>query len=382
MKTIRRIILAYSHITGSAHTNRMLCFAKGYQAAGKEVIIVCIGLGDAKPFGLEGITVHCIFENKMFDKISRRLLAQKKMVKIIKDLYDPSNTVIHIYRTPLWTYCFNNKKFDFFVERGEVPYYAEIKSLKYNIEEWLGLKLTKRATGMLVQTYALKRYYSDYGIKYVDVINMFVDISRFKGLVKNDTEKYIAYCGNISKHKDGVDDLIRAFKKVHDKYPEWGLKMIGGFERLYNEEEEIKLMVDELGLGTCVDFTGRVDASEMPNLLFQASIVALARPQSEQAKFGFPTKVGEYLCSGNPCVLTKVGELGMYLDDKVTCIFAEPNNSVDFAEKLNWVIDNYNEAKKIAANGRLLVDSDFSMYKQSEKAIRFMQNVINIKYMN
>lgn len=54
---------------------------------------------------------------------------------------------------------------------------------------------------------------------HVHVINMVVDANRFHGLKKDATvEPYIAYCGNASNSKDGVDNLIRAFAIVAKKY--------------------------------------------------------------------------------------------------------------------------------------------------------------------
>lgn len=71
----------------------------------------------------------------------------------------------------------------------------------------MGLKVSPRATGLLAQTYSLKDYYSDYGVKNIEVINMFVDMSRFENLKIDKSVKYIGYCGTISRQKDGVDEL-------------------------------------------------------------------------------------------------------------------------------------------------------------------------------
>ena len=46
-------------------------------------------------------------------------------------------------------------------------------------------------------------------------------------------------------------------------------------------------------------------------------MLVLARPDNIQAKGGFPTKLGEYLATGNPVVVTKVGEIPNYLIDGV-----------------------------------------------------------------
>ena len=371
---IERIIIAHDYIQGSASSNRIICFAKGYRDNGKEVHLLLYAPGEHN-LDIEEVDVQFFGESNIPFKPLRRLIGILSYVKAIKRLYQPKNSVIHIYRTPWWGIMFNRSKYNFFYERGEVPFYSASKSLVYRIQEFIGRSEAKSATGMLVQTHSLKEYYSKYGVEDSEVINMFVDTSRFKNLKIEKSTKYIAYCGTICKHKDGVDDLIKAFDVVHQKHPEYKLYLIGAFEALYGDEEYLRNMVKEMGLNDAVVFTGRVKPTEIPGLLANASIMALARPVNPQTQYGFPTKLGEYLCTGNPIVLTEVGEIGMYMKDLVNCVFAQPDNYQDFAEKLLWTIENYDEAKELGESGRSLLDNDFSIMAQTKKAIDFMESV-------
>ena len=374
---INRILIAHDYLEGSASTNRVLCFAKGYRDNGKEVHLMLCALQGHQELYIEGINIHFFYEPKCTIKALRRLIAISRYIKAIKALYVPGKTAIHIYRTPWWGYKFNRKRFNFFYERGEVPFYSTSKSPAYLIQEYIGRREAKKATGMLAQTNSLRDYYSKYGVRHIEVINMFVDAERFKNIHVDKNTNYIAYCGTISKHKDGVDDLIKAFGIVHEMHPEFKLYLIGAFEALYGDEVYVRNLVAELNLSDAVVFTGRVKPNEIPGLLANASILALARPENPQTKYGFPTKLGEYLCTGNPIVLTPVGEIGMYMKDHVNCVYAQPDNHEDFANKLIWVIEHYEEAKIIGEAGRALIDSDFSIRAQTQKAIDFMEKVSN-----
>ena len=376
---IKKIIIAHDYLEGSASSNRVICFAKGYRDNGKEVHLMLFAPQGHQELEIKGINVHFFYEPQMQLKPMRRFVAIRSYVKAIKSLYEPGKTAIHIYRTPWWGCFFNKKKYNFFYERGEVPFYSTTNSIVYRLQEYIGRGEAKNATGMLAQTHSLKEYYSKYGVKNSEVINMFVDTSRFENLKIDKSTKYIAYCGTICKHKDGVDDLIKAFEVVHQKHPEYKLYLIGAFEALYGDEEYLRNMVKEKGLNDVIVFTGRVKPTDIPGLLANASILALARPVNPQTQYGFPTKLGEYLCTGNPIVLTEVGEIGMYMKDHINCIFAKPDNHIDFAEKLLWTIENYDEAKNLGEAGRSLVDSDFSILAQTKKAIDFMERVIEQK---
>ncbi len=199
-----------------------------------------------------------------------------------------------------------------------------------------------------------------------DVINMTVDINRFDGVIHTTSENYISYCGYISEYKDGVSVLIRSFAIVKQVHSQYKLRIIGPFE---NAETKTRLddLVHELGVERDVEFLGAVSAAEMPYLLKSSKILALARPNNEQAKYGFATKVGEYLLSERPTVLTRVGTFEDFLDDKISCVFAKADDVNDFADKLIWTIDNYEEACKIGLNGKNVAIKCFNSEKEAEK---------------
>ena len=134
-------------------------------------------------------------------------------------------------------------------------------------------------------------------------------------------------------------------------HPTFKLNLYGRFE---SEEtcQKIKNKIRNLGIDGKVNLPGSVCPSDMPQLLRNSKILALARPDNAQAKYGFATKIGEYLLAERPIVMTNVGDFGLYLKDGVDVIMAEPDNVDDFALKLSWVADNYEQANVIAKQGK------------------------------
>lgn len=372
---VNRIIIGHVFLEGAAITNRTIGFAKGYRMYGKEVHLL-LYTTQAKPdLTIEGVNIVCVPELGIPVKFLRRILSGIRFVREIKKRYIHGSSAIHIRSTPWWGILFNRRKYDFFFERGEIPFFVDNGSLIFKLTEHIGNIESKRATGMLVQTEAIREYYLKHGVKNAEVINMFVDQDRFSVPMKAEGTRYIAYCGIICKNKDGVDDLIKAFAIVHKENPDYKLYLIGGFEPFYGDEEYLRGLIDSSGLTESIVITGKLKPEQIPELLCGASILALSRPRNRQTMGGFPTKLGEYLCTGKPVVLTPVGEIGNYLQDKVNCIFAEPGNYEDFAEKLLWVVNNYDEAMKIGAAGKALVDTVFSIPIESRKALSFIERV-------
>lgn len=230
-------------------------------------------------------------------------------------------------------------------------------------------KTIPKLDGLFLITPALcDKYINEFGAdpdKTV-LLNMVVDKSRFEYLAEVEPEKSISYCGIISEFKDGVSILIQAFAKVSSAHPDYLLKLIGPF-RDVQTGKNLKALVDQLGIAEKVMFVGVVPPEEMPKLLKQSSILALARPDNIQAKYGFATKIGEYLMAERPVVLTRVGAVENYLVDKENCILANPDDVDDFADKLIWTIDNYDTASQIGIKGKEVALTHFNSEIESNK---------------
>lgn len=207
-------------------------------------------------------------------------------------------------------------------------------------------------------------------------VSILVDTSRFDNLIKQTNKRYIAYCGTVSNRKDGVNDLLRAMGIVHKTFPDVLLYILGS-SPYPKDEAENQIIIENQGIRDVVYQPGIVPYDRMPQMLFDAEILALARPDNEHARFGFPTKLGEYLMTGNPVVVSRVGELDHYLKDGDSCIFAKPNNYKDFAEKLIWCLEHPHESKSIGKNGKAVAEREFSYLHQASlffNAIRMYES--------
>ena len=229
----------------------------------------------------------------------------------------------------------------------------------------------KKLDGLFVISTALKDYFVSIGIPSdkVFIINMTVDSHRFDGLQKTiGAPKYIAYCGTADNNKDGIDELIKAFALFCNGHDDVKLYIIGETPSSSDRAGNLRL-IEDLGLKDKVVFTGIISAKQMPQVLKDALVLALDRPDSLQAQNGFPTKLGEYLLSENPVVVTKVGDIPLFLKDGESALLSSPRNIEEFASKLCWAIDHPNEAAIIGKNGRDVALREFNYKTESQKVI-------------
>lgn len=230
--------------------------------------------------------------------------------------------------------------------------------------------------GLFVISTSLKDYFVSKGVSAakIHIINMTVDPNRFISLEKQQVDtKCVAYCGTASNNKDGVDDLIKAFAIIAHQYDDIKLMIIGKTPLKEDEFDNFSL-IERLGIKDKVIFTGIVESERMPQLLKNAEILALPRPDSLQAKCGFPTKLGEYLLTGNPVVVTKVGDIPKFLKHRDNALLANQRDPEDFAEKLKWALDNPVLAKQIGEKGRKTALRDFNNVHETYKMINVILN--------
>lgn len=354
----------------TAHTNRMLSFVRGFSECNKEVDVIFLE-PDSMFSKINYSYPHVRFiymwddlklKNRFFFKIASFYYGWKFSRSL-----QQNDTILLLSVGNIIFNLINNKNINLYHERTEHPDVYKIRL--FNNRKYK--RIIKKLDGLFVISTALRDYFTLLGLPQnkIHIINMTVDTNRFNGLYKKASEKYIAYCGTISNNKDGVDELIKSFAIVHDVYPDVKLYIIGETPNKNDDSENIKL-IKSMDLEDSVVFTGVVPSSKMPQLLKNAEILALNRPDSLQARCGFPTKLGEYLLTENVVVVTKVGDIPLFLEDGKTALLANERNSHDFASKLIWALDNPKKASEIGKAGSLVAIKEFNYLTETKKIIK------------
>lgn len=370
----RVLLFVRRYCPGEAWTNRVLAYAKGFSENGAEVVIYFLITDKSRkqpPINIPNVKIVNLWErDRLLTKKIRYLSFIKNFILFLKEIRKEDMVFFYgLYNYQFWIVSHYRKRAKMFCESTEHPDAIVLHKASY--KEWLKDKLNQHKAFFVISQ-SLKDYYISIGVEKekIYVINMFVDTNRFNNLKKTTNEKYIAYCGAVSYNKDGADILIESFAKFFHNHKDFKLLIVGkGVES--SVIDRLKDLAKQLGIEQSVVFTGPVSPQDMPQLLYNASILALARPDNLQAQNGFPTKLGEYLATGNPVVVTRVGEIPLFIKHRENGFLADPNPD-SFSEQLAWVADNYDQALQIGARGRELAHNDFSYYSQSKKALDIM----------
>lgn len=370
----KKLVLISLYHPNTAVTNRFLAFVKAYGELGVDVKVYFVELNEnydrVKEEHANVEFIYPIPKLKTKNKYIKFLMTTLSMFYLFFKIEKNSNVIFYAGFDFMWLFNFR-KDLKLYHERTEHPDVVGREGVLGSFLKKMYLKSCRKIAGIFVISPSLKEYFiNDIHIDRdkVHVINMVVDSKRFDSNVTLKKNNTITYCGTISIVKDGILTLIQSFSLVNKKHPDISLTIIGGFESSITKDKVYKL-VEELSLTDKIKFMGEVPSKEMPSLLQKSKLLALSRPESKQAKYGFATKIGEYLLSGVPSVITEVGDFHLYLKDKHDIVFAEPDNVDDFADKLLWVLDNYEQSKIIAKNGILTANKLFNNKIEAQKVL-------------
>lgn len=365
--------LNISYTPNTASTNRLLGHYSAFDNLGIKGTIVYL-IPDSEKHKMEGqyknIEVKYYWGRLFPDStVSRFFLFRWNLLRFIHSLKE--GDIVYTYGinycTKILVSCSKIKTFAEITEHPSIldggKTTAILESQKYEV----ATKLDR----LFVISNALKGLFVSHGVKgsNIQVVNMTVDPSRFENLLKQkNKDRYIAYCGNASNNKDGVDKLLKAFKIVSQFHPEIKLYVIGKAPSKDVADGNYQL-AQELGIIDKVVFTGMIPAVKIPQLLKNAEVLLLNRPDSRQATFGFPTKLGEYLLTGNPVVVTKVGDIPTFLIDGESALLSSPSNDSEFASKICWALNNPESAIIIGEKGRNVALRYFDSNKEVLKIV-------------
>ncbi len=156
----------------------------------------------------------------------------------------------------------------------------------------------------------------------------------------------------------GIDVMIKAFVDVKVRHPETLLLIVGEGP----ETHRLALQVQQLGLASHVRFIQERIKSEDILPVFDI-IIAPSRME------GLGLSVMEAMACGVPVIASRVGGLVELIKDGYNGYLVEPEDAVDLATKINFMLDHYNQVQGMAGNARHIIASDYNSEQMISKTL-------------
>lgn len=180
-----------------------------------------------------------------------------------------------------------------------------------------------------------------------------------------DSKEPVVFMAAYFNDNKAPDLLLKAWKGIKDRHPEWRLFMLGN-----GEVERFKAMAQEMGLSD-VEFTGYIVGKEKEDFFRWASIYCMCSYEE-----GFPMVVLEAWSHGINVVTTPVGGLPDVLEEGRNALTFGFGDWQGLAAQLERLMDDPVLRKEMAAYSQRFVQERFSLESISPRLEEIYQSLL------
>lgn len=282
------------------------------------------------------------------------------------------------------------KKRKLFCEINEIRQYgANILEIKpqglkiWLIKKWLINKhrmierLSKYYSGLICISTNIEKHYRRYNPNTIRVPIMADRLHlpiETKKLSECENLK-IGFFGSVDYYKENLEVLFSSLEKLVMDYKVHQFEIdFYGFITDFTLKK-INGLNNNPSLCNKLKYGGMIGQSKVRDKMKTYHLLVLPRGNNLQNKYGFSTKLSEYLSTGVPVLITDVSDNGMYIKDNVNGFIVAPDNAGSFAEKLFFIFQNYNEYAPIVSEGAIkTTEEEFLFVNYSDKLFEFLSN--------
>ena len=180
-------------------------------------------------------------------------------------------------------------------------------------------------------------------------------------VVKKETNKNLKkkclYVGRLSQEK-GIITLLKAWEEIN-----FGLKVFGDGQ-LYHQINKRQ---------SNVDFFGNKPKNEIIEEMQSAKFLVYPTECYEN----FPLAILEAFESGLLVLASKIGSVSEIIKDKYNGILFIPGNIIDLRNKINWILSNPKECKRIVENASKDFLTKYSKKENYKTLIKIYEEAID-----
>ena len=232
-------------------------------------------------------------------------------------------------------------------------------------------RLARRIEGILVVSSFLERYFGEQTRVPMLRVPILVEMNRFPTRAARTHQ--IVYAGNLA-HAEEITSLLHAFASVARDDADARLEVIGD-DPSSDALLRYPALATELGVGDRVDFCGAIDREAVTVRVGSASVLALPRPATPWAEAGLSTKLAEYLATSQPVVVTAVGDIPLYLEDRVSAYLVAPGDALAFVAALRDALADPERAAAIGRRGRDAAARHFEVTVHGPRLVAFFASL-------
>jgi len=191
-------------------------------------------------------------------------------------------------------------------------------------------------------------------------------IDKTEPLNINKQKPIIIYAGGLTKIR-GIKEIIRAMELVEDRVKLW---LLGKWEN-----KEFKNKCENLKGWKYTKYLGLNPLEEVYSYMEAADIgISILYPVKNYVT-GLPVKAFEYMACSLPMVMSDFPYWRKIFGE--CALFADAYNPRDITEKILYLLDNPDKAKRLGRRGRELIEEKYSWEMEQGKLLQIYEKVLN-----
>lgn len=389
------IVLIDSFPHGQASTARVISYCKGFLSHGVECeVIVPIAMERHNDPVINPDAVG-VYDGIHYRYISSNPHRGKFMIcRQLKDRWDYLNTLLYLkkhvkgddrvimYRggciwNNLAASVVHSNGAKIVMELNELPYGTGSEtSTRIRLRKKMLKKVFPKFDGFLSISETLSDLVKEYAPSARNLkVPIIVDTNIANGVQPYPSERpYIFHSGTLYEQKDGIVGMLEAFAMANSRLGgKYDFIMTGNINNT-TDKGKMEAVINKYHIADHIKFTGYLSVKELREYQKGSSMMIINKYKTQQNKYCFSTKLGEYLAFAKPVIITNVGEAMNYLNDDNAYI-VETGNPEKIAEKLVEISEHPSNAEVKGKHGFELAQKTFNNNYQAGRIINFLQTL-------
>lgn len=307
------------------------------------------------------------FDSLCFHLAFRKPLWQRENERFVGDF---SIDVLHIHDLPLAgpVYAVAQKRgipvvadlhenYPAALQEWYAPYLR--KKVLYNYQRWKNYEasILAKVSHIIVVVEESKEYLLEYGLppeKITVIANAahpdFASKPIDEALVAHYSSYFvISYIGGFGPHR-GIEVAIRAMQSIKPMMPSSRLLLVG--QRNNRSGRELKRLVEELGMGDCVEFVGWQPFDKIPSYIRASQICLVPHNLGTQTNASAPHKLFQYWVMGKPVIVSSCRSLQRIVEEAQGGLVFGAEEPEDLARCILKLYRDSDLARTLGENGR------------------------------
>ncbi|PHR45582.1 MAG: hypothetical protein COA32_13070 [Fluviicola sp.] len=302
--------------------------------------------------GMSYLTNNKSGQNKLYKVVFSMFdfISAFKTVNFINKNYNPSESRILLYSSNFFLFFFSIfylgklNKYKIIIEKNEIeigkvqnlyipsfPYsvlFICLWPIKWILALFIDL-MVYLSDGVIVISTNLERKYSSK--KNVWRIPILVNLKRFNKRKDINNKENFIYMGAITHKKDALFKTIEAIVlSKHKLSANFSFEIIGdGNKKVLNE---LKALILKLGLKDIVKIKPSIPSEKVSEVLMSSNFGMLIRENNKQNKYGFSTKLAEYVAAGLFVISSNTSDNLLFLDHMENSFIVDPEKKKTISE--------------------------------------------------